>query len=153
MGNVLENELIARVLFPPQMVMEGKVLPAAFVLRSLIGEEYISVLRISVSTFNSDVKTLLYSRQRSFYGYAVMRVDDIHCIKCLEDGHTANCIVKEVDNHKLKSHAGIFMYVDGMQIVGNTSFEQLPDGKVQSHLLLALRFQLTQIANRGLIEL
>jgi len=71
---VSDSELLARVIFPPQMILDGKVMPAAFVLRPSINEEYLSVLRIAVPSFNQDMKKSLYGRKRTFYGFAVMNV-------------------------------------------------------------------------------
>ncbi len=72
------EELVARVIFPPKMIRNGHILPAAFVLRPSINEEYLSVLRISTPTFNADVKNIIYGRKRSFYGFAVLYTDEIH---------------------------------------------------------------------------
>jgi hypothetical protein len=49
------------------------------------------------------------------------------------------------------SHAGIFVLINGEPITGAMSFEKLPCGATQQHLLLAIRFCLTEIADRGLI--
>ena len=146
------HELVARIIFPPQMILEGKVMPAAFILRPSINEEYLSILRISVSTFNHDIKKIIYGRKRSFYGYAVMNVGEIHAINLLEEGHCAKCLVKAVDADLFQSHGGIFIILDDKQVTGSMSFESLEEGKVQNHLLLALRFKLTEIANKGLIS-
>lgn len=94
---VLNRELVARVIFPPQMILDGKVMPAAFVLRPSINEEYLSVLRIAFPTFNQDMKKLLYGRKRSFYGFAVLKVSEIHSIELVEDGNSMNCKVLAVE--------------------------------------------------------
>lgn len=149
---VADNELVARVIFPPQMIQGGHITPAAFILRPSINEEYLSVLRISVPTFNQDIKSIIYGKKRSFYGYAVMRTDEINSIILTEGASRLNCCVKVVDNQRFLSHAGIFIYINDQSVTGAMSFETLPNGAVQSHLLLALRFCLTEIADRGLVE-
>ena len=149
---IVDSELVARMIFPPQMVDEGEVLPAAFILRPSINEEYLSVLRISVDTFNRDMKRILFGRKRSFYGFAVMNVSEIHAIRLKEGNSSLTCNVRVVDNEQLKSHAGIFIILDGKAVTGAMSFEQLGYGNVQSHLLLAIRFRLAEIANNGLVS-
>ena len=149
---IADSELVARMIFPPQMIDEGKVLPAAFVLRPSINEEYLSVLRISVDTFNRDMKKILFGRKRSFYGFAVMNVSEIHAIRLKAGNSSLTCNVRAVDNEQLKSHAGIFIILDGKAVTGAMSFEQLGYGNVQSHLLLAIRFRLAEIANNGLVS-
>ena len=121
------EELVARVIFPPKMIRNGHILPAAFVLRPSINEEYLSVLRISTPTFNADVKNIIYGRKRSFYGFAVLYTDHV------------------------KSHAGIFIILNGQPVTGSMSFEQLPNGATQRFLLLAMRFRLTELADKGLV--
>ncbi len=34
------SELVARIISPPQMIQNGRVTPAAFILRPSINEEY-----------------------------------------------------------------------------------------------------------------
>ena len=148
---VNNNEIVARVIFPPQMIQDGHITPAAFVLRPSINEEYLSVLRVSAPSFNKDIKSIIYGRKRSFYGYAVMRVDEINSLTLSEGDSTACCNIRIVDNQKYQSHAGIFILINGEPISGAMSFEDLPSGVTQQHLLLAIRFCLTEIADRGLI--
>lgn len=148
---ILDSELVARVIFPPQMILDGTVMPAAFVLRPTINEEYLSVLRIAVPSFNQDMKKLLYGRKRLFYGFAVMKVSDIHAIELREGDYMLMCRVKVTDNESFKSHAGIFVYLNNEQVTGAMSFEHLATGGTQSHLLLAIRYRLAEIANNGLV--
>lgn len=148
---ILDSELVAHVIFPPQMILDGRVMPAAFVLRSSINEEYLSVLRISIPSFNQDMKKLLYGRKRSFYGFAVMKVNDIHSINLREGDSVLTCRVKATNNEHFKSHAGIFVYMNDEQITGTKSFESLAKGGTQRHLLLAIRYRLAEIANNGLV--
>jgi len=146
-----DNEIVARVIFPPQMIQGGHITPAAFVLRPSINEEYLSVLRVSTPSFNKDIKSIIYGRKRSFYGYAVMRVDEINSLNLSESDFTVCCNTRIVDNQKYQSHAGIFILINGEPVSGAMSFENLPCGATQKHLLLAIRFCLTEIADRGLI--
>ena len=133
------------------MILDGKVMPAAFVLRPSFNEEYLSVLRIAVPTFNQDMKKLLYGRKRSFYGFAVLKVSEIHSIELIEANNSLNCRVLAVDNEYLHSHAGIFIFLNNERITGQISFERLAQGGVQSHLLLAIRYRLTEMANNALV--
>ncbi|MBQ3656552.1 MAG: hypothetical protein II956_06875 [Bacteroidales bacterium] len=146
-----DNEIVARVIFPPQMIQGGHITPAAFVLRPSINEEYLSVLRVSTPSFNKDIKSIIYGRKRSFYGYAIMRVDEINSLNLSESDFTVCCNTRIVDNQKYQSHAGIFILINGEPVSGAMSFENLPCGATQNHLLLAIRFCLTEIADRGLI--
>jgi len=133
------------------MIRQGHVVPAAFVLRPSINEEYLSVLRISMPTFNQDVKSIIYGRKRSFYGYAILKVDEIHAIQLTAGSDTIRCRVLVVDNNRFRSHAGIFVIINDQPVTGAMSFESLPNGVTQKYLLLALRFRLTEMAERGLI--
>ena len=81
-----------------------------------------------------------------------MNAGEIHAINLSEEGHGIKCLVKEVDSDLFHSHGGIFIILDDKQVTGSMSFESLEEGKVQNHLLLALRFKLTEIANKGLIS-
>lgn len=150
--SVNNNEIVARVIFPPQMIRDGHITPAAFVLRPSINEEYLSVLRVSFPSFNKDIKTIIYGRKRSFYGYAIMKVDEINSLILTENEYVVSCNTKIIDNQHYQSHAGIFILMNGEPITGAMSFENLPCGATQKYLLLAIRFCLTEIADRGLIE-
>ena len=145
------EEMVARVIFPPKMIHEGHILPAAFVLRPSINEEYLSVLRISIPTFNADIKNIIYGRKRSFYGFAVLRTDEIHRVKVTDGVNTVQCSIRVVATDHFKSHAGIFIILNGQPVTGSMSFEQLPNGATQRFLLLAMRFRLTELADKGLV--
>lgn len=70
----------------------------------------------------------------------------------LTDGaNEVKCSIHVVGSDRFKSHAGIFILLNGHAIKGSMSFERLPHGLPQKSLLLALRFRLTEIANRGLV--
>lgn len=145
------EELVARVIFPPKMIRNGHILPAAFVLRPSINEEYLSVLRISTPTFNADVKNIIYGWKRSFYGFAVLYTDEIHGIRLTDGTNTMQCSIRVVGADHVKSHAGIFIILNGQPVTGSMSFEQLPNGATQRFLLLAMRFRLTELADKGLV--
>lgn len=51
-------EDVARIIFSPKMIYNGKLLPAAFELRGQILEDYLSVLRTSIPTWKSEMQMI-----------------------------------------------------------------------------------------------
>lgn len=109
-----KNEQVARILFSPSHIYEGRVSPKAFKLEMLKGgaEDYISVLRYDAEELE-DVSAIFRPRvvgdQR--YGYTFLMAKDIFDL----DEEFSN---REVDllpkpSKRLPFHAGIFLSLDG----------------------------------------
>ena len=102
------GEHVARVIFDPKMIYEGRLLDAAFELRPQIRESYYSVLRLSVDSWKDDIVRIPTHKNRRLWGYADILVKDIKEI----DLEYVTFDVMAVDNASMPSHAGIFVYVN-----------------------------------------
>ena len=73
------NEDVARAVFSPKMIDgSGRLLLAAFALRVFkdgTKEYYISVSRMSINSWMSDIKKIPQYKNRRLYGYAALNVD------------------------------------------------------------------------------
>ncbi|MBQ8487601.1 MAG: hypothetical protein IJ533_08140 [Prevotella sp.] len=78
---IANAEHVARALFSPRMIFNGEILPEAFKLRPSICESYLSVMRMSVSSWMNDIKAIPQHKNRILYGYAEMEVGEIRNIK------------------------------------------------------------------------
>ena len=146
---IADNENIARAIFSPCMIINGVVQPEAFCLRSSIQEEYISVMRMSFPFWLDDVKNIPQRKNRKLYGYAEMLVNDIRSIQLkgvLYD-------VRECPTASMPSHAGIFITVNGENLVGGKMLSTVTAGVEQDFLTLAIQRELVDIAQKGLHEL
>lgn len=145
------NENVARLL-KSVWYSNGMVSAAAFNLRPQIKETYISVLRNSVDTFRSDMKSIC--KNLPAY-YAVMNVDNIESLNVenLDDDVQFN--VKAVDNKKIKSHAGIFVTINGQKLVGGEPFEylEMKKGTSSDVVLLEIRKTLAKLATKNVKQL
>ena len=146
---IADNENIARAIFSPRMIINGVIQPEAFCLRSSIQEEYISVMRMSFPFWLDDVKNIPQRKNRKLYGYAEMLVNDIRSIQLkgvLYD-------VRECPTDSMPSHAGIFITVNGENLVGGRMLSTVTAGVEQDFLTLAIQRELVDIAQKGLHEL
>ena len=75
------SEQIARALFSPKMIIDGVIQPEAFRLRPAIKEEYISVVRMGITSWQDDILKIPQRKNRVLYVYAEMNVGDIRSIK------------------------------------------------------------------------
>lgn len=79
-----------------------------------------------------------------------MNVGDIHSI----DIDSVKFQVEEKPTEKMKSHAGIYTFVNGEILVGGKPISKLPNGyQEESFLLLAIRAELATLAQKGLVEI
>ena len=143
------NEKVARAIFEPKMIYQGRLLAPAFELRPSISENYISVMRMSVDGWKEDIRKIPQHKNRRLYGYAEMNVGDIRSIKL----NLVEYDVKQVDNIIMPSHAGIFVTVNDEPLIGGKSLSSLPEGISEDFLLLAIRNRLVNIAQRNLHHL
>ena len=88
-------------------------------------------------------------KNRRLFGFAEMNVGEIRNIQLKRVKYD----VKECDNEKLLSHAGIFITVDGERLIGGQLLKTISSGIEQDFLLLAIQRELVDIAQKGLREL
>ncbi len=108
-----------------------------------------SVMRMSFEGWKKDIFKIPQYKNRRLYGYAELNVRDIRSIKL----NLVDYDVKEVDNSKIASHAGIFITVNGERLVGGKSLDVLPEGISEDFILLAIRNRLMLLAERSLHRL
>ena len=144
-----DNEIVARAIFSPRMIVNGEIQPEAFCLRPSIKEEYISVMRMSFPSWADDVKNIPQRKNRKLYGYAEMGVDAIRNIQLKGVVYD----VKECASDSFTSHAGIFISVNGENLVGGKILTTITPGIEQDFLILAIQRELVDIAQQGLHEL
>jgi hypothetical protein len=143
---ITNQEDVARAIFSPKMVYHGQILPAAFELRPQIGEEYLSVMRMSIDTWKSDIMQIPQRRNRVLYGYAEMNVGEVRNIK---KDHVVYDI-KPCENESMRSHAGIFITVNNEKLIGGRPLLSVDNKNAQDFMLLSIRQELVKIAQQRL---
>lgn len=141
-----DSENVARAIFSPRMIVDGEIQPEAFRLRASISEDYLSVMRVAIPSWMDDIKLIPQRQNRQLYGYAEMNVGDIRGIQM----NNAKYDVRELLNETLASHAGVFIFVNGENLVGGKHIESIQNGEEQDFLLLAIQRELVEIAQKGL---
>ena len=127
LANIVSNEeKVARVIFSPSYIYNGKVAPTAFrweILPSGDVEEYISVLR-DHSEDNIDEQTKHFSVRTegdSRYGYAVLVTNNIRNIKNnLVSENSIGIDVLPFPSKRLPNHAGIVVDINNNRITAKT---------------------------------
>ncbi len=140
------EENVARVIFSPRMVYKGVLQTEAFRLREHIAESYLSVLRMTIPTWQTDVMLIPQRKNRQLFGYAVMNVGEIREAKFQQVEYD----VMAFNDQEMKSHAGIFITVDGEQLIGGKKLENIKDNDAQDFLLLLIQRRLVEIARKNL---
>lgn len=140
---VADEEDLARVLFSPSFFVEGRIAPTAFlcnILKSGSVEDYVSVTRyqdgLDVDALSEKYKPRVEGDER--YGYTLLNTGKARAIKIKAD---KECRV-DVKGHPSKGnplHAGIHIYLDGVNIDANT-----PD----CNEIMAVRKHLTMICSK-----
>lgn len=167
MESLNNSELVARAIFEPSMIIDGRIIDDAFLLRKHLKEDYISVVRLVVDSWESDMKIIPTNKttRKRLYGYAKMNVGEIKTMKLpnfiydnLEDEPQEVAInvqfdVCACDNDVRKSHAGIFSYFNGTKIIGGVDIENLPVGIGDSAVKLMIQSNLSKLAQKGLTVL
>ncbi len=146
---IADTDNVARAIFSPRMINNGMVLPMAFELRPSIREEYLSVMTMSVDSWMSDISKIPQYKNRRLFGYAKMNVSEIRNI----DLPAAKYDVRECPTENAKSHSGIFIKVYGLPLIGGEKITKVPNGYTEDFYLLALRRELVNIAQKGLVEI
>ena len=139
-------EHVARVIFSPKIIYKGRLLAEAFELRAQLREDYVSVLRMAVDGWMNDMYGIPERRNRALYGYADMNVGEIRALRL----RMVEFDVKETNYEMIRSHAGIFIRVNGEQLIGGQHLTTLPEGASEDFILLAIKQQLALLAQRGL---
>lgn len=113
---VADWEDVARILFSPLFISEGVLSQRAFVLEETLGETYISVLRLAMECFKSDMEGIR-RKGNTLYGYAQMNVGSIRniVVPCHPE---IKFDVLPRNAGKRKSHAGIFTTIDKKRVKG-----------------------------------
>lgn len=151
MDGIDGSENVARIL-KSAWVFDGEISPSAFNLRPQIHETYISVLREACDSFSPDVKEVAHGKFP--VRYAQMNVGELRKLQvdALED--EVNFDVKAVDNIKLLSHAGIFLFINYKQLIGGEPFEsvELKHGMPADSILMTIRETLSEFAKKNIVE-
>lgn len=150
---ILNSENVARLLCK-DWVYNGIILHVAFTLRE--NETYISVNRLSESSYDSDVFLFIKthpdfysSNEQVDYYRALINVGDVRDIKVIVDGTLLNIDVNvEPRNTFTQSHAGIFTRHEGRNLKrGGFFYVKAAEKGISSDLaLLKIRARLLDIA-------
>lgn len=150
MSGIINNqENVARVLFSPRMIVDGKIQPEAFRLRDSINEDYLSVMRMAFPTWKKDVGRIPQRKNRKLYGYAEMNVGEISGIRLKGVRYD----VRECPQSSFSSHAGIFISVHGEKLIGGNLLKGVQNAMEQDYLVLAIQRELVDIAQKKLWSL
>ena len=135
-------EDVARMLFSPLFICEGVLSQRAFMLEETSGETYISVLRVAMDCFESDMKGIK-RESNTLYGYAQMNVG---CMRntVVPDYPEIKFDVLPRNTGKRKSHAGIFTTINNKRIKG---------GMPQTPARMLARMSLVNLAQSGIHQL
>ena len=139
---VADWEDVARILFSPLFISEGILSQRAFMLEDAFGETYISVLRVVMECFESDIEGIK-REGNTLYGYAQMNVGSIRGA-VVPDHPEIKFDVLPRNAGKRKSHAGIFTTIDNMQVKG---------GMPQTPARMLARMSLVNIAQSNIHKL
>ena len=155
---VFDNENVARAIFSPQMInSDGELLLAAFALRVFKDgrkEDYISVSRMSINNWMSDIKKIPQYKNRRLYGYAALSVDNIRKIDIKVDDYPIMFDVIDCSNEQCPSHAGITAQIEGNIITGghNDFFDVLQINEPEDFVMMAIQSELLSIAKFNLVR-
>lgn len=149
---VADDEQVARIV-SHEWVIDGELQLAAFALAPR--ETYLSVNRPIVESYDEDVLQFVSAHpsyldeMKQSYKRALLEVKDVRAISVVKDGLrlNANVEVEPRDSHT-KSHAGIFVRVDGKNVVHG---RQLPEGQLpynvsEEYLLQQVQWDLLELA-------
>lgn len=158
-NQIPDNENVARAIFSPQMInSDGELLLAAFALRVFKDggkEDYISVCRMSVTSWMSDIENIPQYKNRRLYGYASLNVGSIRRIELKFEDYPAIYDVIDCSNNQCPSHAGITTTIGGNIITGgqNVFFDVLEINEPEDFVMMAIQSELLAIARLNLVHL
>jgi len=157
---VSPDEQVARLVSKAWMD-EGILLNAAFALAP--HETYLSVNRLSVESYNKDIKTFIKNHsdyqiadKSDLYRRALLVVGQINRIEVMNGDEILDVRVEvEPRDSHTKSHAGIFVRSKGQNIVhGREPLSgTLPAGVSSDAVLQEVRWQLLDIAELQICKL
>ncbi|MBQ7510795.1 MAG: hypothetical protein IJT53_07825 [Prevotella sp.] len=144
-----KEEHIARLL-KKCWIYEGRISPTAFSLRPGISETYVSVLRESHPSFKADALKIVKGKHGSFY--ATLSADELERKKDTTEKEKVTYEVRNVDNHTYKSHAGIYIAINGHHIIGGEPFGQFTKEKEVSEgrILIDIGKTLARMAEKNI---
>lgn len=147
-----QEEYVARLL-KPIWVSRGKVSADAFALRPRLKEDYISVLREQHPNFLVDLNVVCKSSLDCTF--SKLKVGDICQLKVPElKPNIIDFSVFEVNAKKIKSHAGIFVSVNGEKVIGGEPLSTFVKcGKAQNGAFLLLQLKLAKLAEKSIHRL
>lgn len=147
-NNVLLNEgSVARVL-KTVWYSNGKIAADAFALRPRIHEDYVSVLREEHMGFLADL--CVVCKKSIDCSYASLFVEQVGKLVVPELlPHQIKYQVSAVDNQKMKSHAGIFVSVDGELMVGGKPLTSFLSGSAQNSAVMLIQLKLARLAEKN----
>lgn len=109
-----DKEQVARILFSPSHIYEGRVSPKAFKLEMLKSgaEDYISVLRYDAERLD-EVSAIFRPRTENDtrYGYTFLNVHEVRELDSEIKNRRVSLLPKP--SKRLLFHAGIFLAIDG----------------------------------------
>ena len=146
---LVHTENIARLL-KPVWYNEGVIAYDAFTLRSKLHEAYISVLREALPTFHQDAMNIVRGRKNSVY--ASINVGELSEREDVTENNVVSYSVKEVDNAQLPSHAGIYIAINGHNIVGGEPFGTFlrQKGVADEAILVEIGYKLAMMAQKNI---
>lgn len=149
MNSVGKDEQVARLL-KKCWVCEERISPTAFSLRPGMRETYVSVLRESLPTFREDAIKIVKGKEGT--PYATLFVSEVENKKDCFKKEVVSYEVKVVDNNVFKSHAGIFIGINGHCIIGGGSFQTFikEEGVSESAMLQHIGRALAAIAEKNI---
>jgi len=151
--SISDSEIVARIL-KRDWFDDGKLMHVAFALRH--GESYISVNRLSVDSFENDVRTFVkthpdyaFGEESNEYCSANLNVGDVRDISVVLDGGEIDIDVDvESRDAHVRSHAGIFTRYNSINLKTGSAISL--DGKKVAvsadDILLKVRLQLLRKA-------
>ena len=139
---VADWEDVARMLFSPLFISEGILSQRAFMLEDAFGETYISVLRVAMECFETDIEGIK-REGNTLYGYAQMNVGSIRSA-VVPNHPEIKFDVLPRNAGKRKSHAGIFTAIDNKRLKG---------GMPQTPARMLARMSLVNIAQSNIHKL
>lgn len=114
---ISDEEQVARILFSPSHIAEGRVSPKAFRLEILRGgaEDYVSVLRDEENKLK-DVSAKFIPRTKGdeIYGYTLLKAKAIRDLDAELESRDVELVPKP--SKRLPLHAGISLFIDGKQV-------------------------------------
>ena len=86
--------------------------------------------------------------------YALMNTESIKSLKIDTLKDDIKYSVKPIDYYKIKSHAGIFITINGQRLVGGEPFEslELKRGQSADCILLEIRKAIAKLASKRLVQ-